>query len=921
MNTNFAITVKKHAAVLVLAIAMLFSFAAKAQLNAVFTTSLLTDSLEASNNKDFLYNNLTINNTSSDKLNLTVTITTPGKWQLVTDNVATVTLDRNGSTIIPIRVLPGNASGNDWQAVRIQVRNNNTAEVKNLTYAVKVKPFTKFKATLMNPSLIMPGYQRLISIPVSVKNTGNTQIQYAIAFKNEFLHLDEKAEITLDANTDTTYNIPLSIREGEYNSLKKEDVLITVTANGETINLVQSISKIGSLLKDHTSAYADMPLQLEAGAIYQGQGSKPQYFGGIYGSVDIDNNNRVSMSLRTGMFTNKLPLNDNLVKLDYTGTHVQVSLGTLMEVSDFPMNGYGAKAGYNWGKDNRNKIVLYGELKSAAGNDHVYGGYFQHLMGKNVKITESVATDENKDTKLNAAVVKQTIDAQLGSNAKLSVITGASMEQTTTKMANNASNEQAGTSLGYNFNYSTKHLSLLSNMLYNSNSFAGIYKGQQIQTQDARVLMGKFFVGGYYEYNYNKQNNFMDSLLVSNFNLRTQNYGARIGLNTKGFSAILSAGNQTQQESGADNNFVTNYKYLNLSTTVYFTKKIYINANSYAGYGSVAEKNVNNVFISSTQGTLQVYNGGIAFRYDKGPFYYSDFATYIKTPANIERIVFSPFVDVALFKTAFTARAQYNYMQTSPNTTTNSSVLLNLGYNNAQKGYDFHLTGMLPTTKTQTTNQTYVSATMRVRINAPCVAVRKYHTIKLILFKDVNGNEIFDAGEQPIAGQTVSINGTLFTSDENGVITYKNVADGMYKADFRYSSKIKGWGPAGAVQEIEVDGKNNTQYIAFRKSRVLQGTLHVNNDNNSNLKFSPNNIKVIVTTSDSTAYSTLTDEEGNFYFNLPAGNYTVSLSPVAFDEHFRPTEFAQTADLVNNEEKSVYFEIKQKRREIHIAGR
>ncbi len=55
--------------------------------------------------------------------------------------------------------------------------------------------------------------------------------------------------------------------------------------------------------------------------------------------------------------------------------------------------------------------------------------------------------------------------------------------------------------------------------------------------------------------------------------LLTNNYGARMGYNAKAFSVVLSAGNQTQKESGADNNFQTSYNYLNLNSSLYITKK------------------------------------------------------------------------------------------------------------------------------------------------------------------------------------------------------------------------------------------------------------------------------------------------------------------------------------------------------------
>ena len=170
-----------------------------------------------------------------------------------------------------------------------------------------------------------------------------------------------------------------------------------------------------------------------------------------------------------------------------------------------------------------------------------------------------------------------------------------------------------------------------------------------------------------------------------------------------------------------------------------------------------------------------------------------------------------------------------------------------------------------------------------------------------------------DANEEAIAGQMISLNGNLFMSNENGEIFFKNVEATNFKADFSYSSKIKGWSPAaGTIQKFETTG-DNTEYIPFRPSKVLQGKLTLVADSLSDNKFSMGSIKITVTSTDNTSYSTLTDEDGNFYFNLPTDNYVVTLSEAAFDEHFRPSQLSQRVDLTNNSTKNVYFEIRQRK--------
>src|ERR1044072_3150690 len=110
-------TYRERITKLALCLAMvLFAAAANAQnFNTSFTSSLLADSMVANSNKDFLYNNLTINNTTSGKLNMVITITVPGSWQIITQNVVTLALNPNESTIIPMRLLPANSTNANWE--------------------------------------------------------------------------------------------------------------------------------------------------------------------------------------------------------------------------------------------------------------------------------------------------------------------------------------------------------------------------------------------------------------------------------------------------------------------------------------------------------------------------------------------------------------------------------------------------------------------------------------------------------------------------------------------------------------------------------------------------------------------------------------------------------------------------------------
>lgn len=895
---------------------MAFSSSAQVLKNAT-KTSFIRDSLIAVGNKDFVYNALTIQNTSSTPLELQLRISIPEGWQLTTQQVVNVTVEANNSAIVPLRMYPAVSNSAQWQTVKVDYRSVASGEMESTSFNVKMKEISGFRASLPNAAMVLPGYQRNIAIPVYIKNTGNLDGHYTITSQNRFLHLDDKTELDVKAGADTIYNIKISMTEKEFQMLSKEEVRITV-ACGDAYNLSQTIAKIGSIFKEHASAYAEMPLQIEAGGTYEGTAENPniQYYGAVYGSVDITEKDRLAVSLRSNTFSTQGARNDNsITRLEYTGEKLQLAAGNIVEMNEFMMDGYGGKVGYNW--KGKNSINLYGVAKSRTGDYKTFGANLTYQLRDNVMISEEVSANLDAIQKMNSGIAKQKLFVKFGENTKLDLYTGVSMEYSLKDATFSGKNPLMGSSMGYNFVHATNRLNIQSNVIYNSNAYAGTFKGQRAQTHDARVLFGRFLLGGFYEYSFRKQTYFSDTALITDaVNTETHNYGARAGYSHRSTSILLSGGRQTQRLVTDGASATTTYDYLNMSNTFWFGQKMFLNLNAYAAYGTATGYTGPKVFVSSTQATLQIKFLGMAARYDNGPFYYTEFMSYINNPTKYERILLSPYAEASLFKKQLNVRVQYNHTSTSQDDVKLSSVVMNVAYTNLKHGYDFNVNGVIPATKIEGGTSTYLNASFRMRLVTPCVAVKKYSSAKIVLFKDENSNGVKDKDEEVIEGQQMTLNGNMFVSDADGMVQVKNTSDTLLKGDLGYTSMVRGWAPvAGSMQDFAGKG---TQYVPYRKCKILQGKVSLVKDSTSNLKFNIARIKVIVKGSDNSTYSTITDENGEFYFNLPTDNYSVTLSEAAFDENFRPSEFSQTVDLMNNQEKTVYFEVRQKKRTMNI---
>jgi hypothetical protein len=77
-------------------------------------------------------------------------------------------------------------------------------------------------------------------------------------------------------------------------------------------------------------------------------------------------------------------------------------------------------------------------------------------------------------------------------------------------------------------------------------------------------------------------------------------------------------------------------------------------------------------------------------------------------------------------------------------------------------------------------------------------------------------------------------------------------------------------------------------------------------------------IRMIAVNRSGETFSALTNASGEFFFNLPAGDYTITINQAVFDDNFRPVETTKLADLVNNDQLNLQFEIRQKKRQLNL---
>lgn len=191
--------------------------------------------------------------------------------------------------------------------------------------------------------------------------------------------------------------------------------------------------------------------------------------------------------------------------------------------------------------------------------------------------------------------------------------------------------------------------------------------------------------------------------------------------------------------------------------------------------------------------------------------------------------------------------------------------------------------------------------------------------VTVVLIRDINGNGSWDAGEPIIATDTTDENGQYLFEDLNyddylvWVNDTANVLDGLtgtYDADGTNPTTglVTGLGISAAEVSFTTDTIRDQDFgFGSGGSGLIGDTifLNINGDNDQDAN-EPGIEDVTVTLTGSSSATTVTDENGRYYFGGldPNGSYTVTVDPANFNSGGALEGLNNTADPENNNDNT-----------------
>ncbi len=211
----------------------------------------------------------------------------------------------------------------------------------------------------------------------------------------------------------------------------------------------------------------------------------------------------------------------------------------------------------------------------------------------------------------------------------------------------------------------------------------------------------------------------------------------------------------------------------------------------------------------------------------------------------------------------------------------------------------------------------------------------RYHDVKVVFFKDVNGNRVKDENEVGIpniivkienkkdslnisADQFYSLN--LMTDQFGQIECIRMPADAYHLS----TNQIEGMGEyiseLGEEFDITVD-EDKVLYVPYIKSNKVYGKIVIKRDPFSSMGYvSPGNIRITATDTRGNEYATLSDKDGNFLLFAPqAGRYTVKIKNI-FGDKFKLRQKEFVIDFNGLKEFKITFLFEENKRKINFKG-
>ncbi len=885
----------------------------------------------------------------------------PTNWRSLVDPKKVFSVRSGDSLFIPTRIVPPkDALGNVNYFVNASAYTTAGVQLASAPWSMELKRISSWQADILNKQIFFPSDGDSTSFELNLKNSGNSaetvtvliapdsKVRVSDAFGNPFAENTFSALLPVDADTIITIiarlgedeekkgffdSKPLISRKATIENLFKINVGVKDNAGERSWSGRVDIKKLSDSKQfESTEGSSTIPLNVEFNS-YNILSQFTNFTLDLNGDVDLGRDKNLRYYFQTiisnSAFTGTKFLGSYRFA-QYTSPKLLVALGDIGQNMEVLVSGRGVRGSYKLGKFRVGGIFTMRPQNGNIQNDLVtYGTEVRYMAGNGMQVQVQGVYRQDEFNQIDGTLGTVRLDYRLPGKHIVRLKAGFSNE------SHKTSTPFGTTGFGLSARYSgtVKGVVISSQVRYNSSNYLSQYRGvTSLNTNFRYDLGGERHVAFRANLNTRVAEIYSKGFLFPVNKYKRSTYEARYGWKSEAGNFIAFPRVQDDEvlglrtlTYGAGITFSTN----NSSSVRLFTR-------FFTGMVKAKDFDIKPYLVTRLENSLRYKNLNVTARYYYGPFNVLDNLRVIEDGITPQSIFISGFATFNFKKARISLRPLLN--------TAFESLLARWRFNfspvmtyYSKKGMEFTLSmEMLSLNQGEsplnlgfgdnafnTFSQTNFFLRMGVKkqFNLPKPGNKNYE-LEVVVFKDLNGNNLRDKGEAFVSNALITVNGETLMTNSVGSVFFRNLITERYEIKSRLLTSLDGWFKTGDVSTV-LD-KDKTVFIPLKRGAQINGKITLQRAQFSSVGengMDLSRIRVTVQDKDGNTYEGLTGKGGDFRIYVPFGQYTIRVNQNAVDQQFEFAQPSYTLGIDNSDMKyEVTFYLIEKRRKANIRN-
>lgn len=836
-------------------------------------------------NEELIDLTLKLVNKSTDVLSGIISINPESSMNLVSKNKTTISVKPGDSLFVPVKVFitKRTVSGPSHMIRFILSDLNNNLIVATETN-VQVTAKRNVNMVSLISSILLEASTDSLRIPIRISNPGNTAQkvtminQFPSVFQNESFH--NTLEFTIQPTADTLITVTKPVTRKMFLSEGFDITFTGLYANGDVFGMAYIRVQSGRSDRAYRDPLLDDSYNANVISISsQGMFSQNEaYLMNGRGNLELNSGNLGYSLDYTKWKSSYSPSMMRNTWLSYQSDKVGIMAGNINKNMDINLNGRGASIFVN---DTTNNDTY--EVGFIDGNSNLIGSGFNRFLPPG---SAGWATYSNvkEDYLLSTSIIyevnplQNSKNAIVGNNFTLTKLKGfrvlANLSAGHTTQLDKVSVIKPSFASGLNINGTINKLVINSNNYYSSAYYPGMRSGALSFNERITFLRERSNIWGGFDYNHYAPRTFSSYQLL---NPVYSTLRAEIGMSGTILKKVVASitpvyfkeSNNAFQFKGS-NNAVQSLEYWNINSSLNYLigNGHYFSMNTETGlYSSTFDDKNRLHFRSNINYKNGIFNLSSTLQF--GTFYIGEAVNnFLRNEESPRIISVIPTVRKSFYRNKLRMEAGMAWM--------NNSYSGNSTFLTGRAEYDLlPKTGIYSAVNHNRFNSYQYSILefgITQKLSLPKVGATN-SDLEVIIYKDMNQNNVFDQGDIRAEGHLLYINEAAFISDTEGSVKYKKLPLGDYRISI---SNVGGW--YAADQNIKLEKKKHRIEIPLKKTGAIKANLVYSfNDFSYEINQNLRGITVVATDEYNMRYVSKSNMEGQVILYLPIGKYSISV--------------------------------------------